>query len=140
MQWHEQYTKENEPMREDMSSCINMPAWNELLGWIEGISGKLKTAYSACSMQRGWNVKCTKKGKSLATLYPQNGYFKALIVLPDRMVGAIEPLLPAMSERVQGAYRQTPSSMGGRWLMLEARDERVAEDIRTLIKAKADAL
>ena len=44
---------------------------------------KPKLAYSNCSMNnniwRGWNIKYQKSGKSLCTLYPQDGYFMVLV-------------------------------------------------------------
>ena len=42
-----------------------------------------KIAYSNCAMDnnvwRGWNIKYQKSGKSLCTIYPQQGYFLALV-------------------------------------------------------------
>ena len=42
-----------------------------------------KFAYSSCAMDnniwRGWNIKYKKSGKSLCTIYPQQGYFLVLI-------------------------------------------------------------
>jgi len=44
---------------------------------------KPKYAYSSCAMDnniwRGWNIKYQKSGKSLCTIYPQQGYFLVLI-------------------------------------------------------------
>ena len=44
---------------------------------------KPKFAYSSCAMDkniwRGWNIKYQKIGKSLCTIYPQQGYFLVLI-------------------------------------------------------------
>ena len=44
---------------------------------------KPKLAYSSCAMDsniwRGWNIKYQKSGKSLCTIYPQQGYFLVLI-------------------------------------------------------------
>jgi len=45
-----------------------------------------KLAYSSCAMDnniwRGWNIKYKKSGKSLCTIYPQQGYF--LVLIPGR--------------------------------------------------------
>ena len=47
---------------------------------------KPKYAYSSCAMDnniwRGWNIKYQKSGKSLCTIYPQQGYF--LVLIPGR--------------------------------------------------------
>jgi len=44
---------------------------------------KPKLAYSSCAMDsniwRGWNIKYQKSGKSLCTIYPQQGFFLVLI-------------------------------------------------------------
>ena len=45
-----------------------------------------KFSYSNCAMDsniwRGWNIKYQKSGKSLCTIYPQQGYF--LVLIPGR--------------------------------------------------------
>jgi len=49
----------------------------------ESYKVKPKLAYSNCKMDnnmwRGWNVKYQKSGKSLCTIYPQQGHFLVLI-------------------------------------------------------------
>jgi len=49
----------------------------------ENYKVKSKLAYSSCAMDnniwRGWNIKYQKSGKSLCTIYPQQGHFLVLV-------------------------------------------------------------
>jgi len=58
-------------------------------------------------MQKGWNVKYQKSGKSLCTLYPEQDSFTVLIVIKLEMVDMIEVISttydPAVLEIVRSA-------------------------------------
>ncbi len=76
--------QDTKPTFEQINEFINNPLWDKLnktLVSTYNIEPKLE--YSKCSMQRGWNVKYKKRGKSLCTLYPQEGYFKALVIVNE---------------------------------------------------------
>ena len=53
-----------------------------------------KIEYSMCSLEKGWNVKFKKSGKSLCTIYPREGYFTILIVVGRKEKTLIEEMLP----------------------------------------------
>jgi hypothetical protein len=67
------------------------------------------------------------------------GYFNALVVVSEKQQAQAEALLPTFSEQVQAQFRRTPFSAGGRWLMIEVRDDLVLNDIRAHISLRADA-
>ena len=89
-------------------------------------------------MQRGWNIKYKKSGKALCTLYPMEGFFIALVVLGDKHQGAAEAVLPLCQTKIQELYKKTPSSLGGKWLMIEVINQTDAEDVQRLISVRAE--
>ncbi len=126
-----------EPTAEILSAYIRSPLWESLLAHIEETYGaKPVYAYSGCSMQEGWNVKYKKAGRALATLYPMEGYFIALVVIGERERERAELALPGLSEYTQRLYRDTKPGMGQRWLMIEVTDEGILDDVRRLVEIR----
>lgn len=95
-----------------------------------------KMDYSKCSMQKGWNVKYKKGGRSIYTLYPMNGYFIVLIVIGAKEQFESEFAIESCSSYVRDIYNKTPFSCGGRWLMIEVKDMEVLEEVFKLIQIR----
>ena len=84
---YEIFSKENQPTESEIKDFVGSEMsklfsdLDDLLR--EGYKVKPKLAYSNCAMDnniwRGWNIKYQKSGKSLCTIYPQQGYFLVLI-------------------------------------------------------------
>ena len=92
--------------------------------------------YSKCSLQRGWNVKYKKAGRTLCTLYPMSGYFIALVVINVHEQDEFELVLPTFTEYVQQLYYDTNAGMGQRWLMLHVTEHTVLEDVKQCIRIR----
>ncbi|AET67845.1 hypothetical protein Desor_2243 [Desulfosporosinus orientis DSM 765] len=136
MNWNELFSVNQQPTYEEIKEFIGQgePFWSELLSYIDfRYQVQPKMSYSKCSAQPGWNVKYQKSGKSLCTLYPMEGYFIALIVVGAKEEEEVEMALGTFTPYVQNLYRKTSCSCGGRWLMIEARDKSVLDDIKNLI-------
>jgi hypothetical protein len=87
-------------------------------------------------MQKGWNVKYRKSGKSICTLYPMNGYFIALVVIGNKELPDAELIMPSCSQYVQQLFNKTSSLPMGRWLMIEVREGCVLEDVLKLTQLR----
>lgn len=82
MNWDSLYKQNHQPTLKEVSGYINNKLWEDLNYFLrETYKTDPELSYSQCSMQRGWNVKYRKSGKSLCTLYPMEGYFIALVVI-----------------------------------------------------------
>jgi len=82
MVWSDQYDSVHQPTDENIREFIDNNLWQELNSYLQETYNTVpKMTYSRCSMQRGWNIKYQKSGKSLCTLYPMQGYFIALVVI-----------------------------------------------------------
>ncbi|MDR2600261.1 MAG: DUF3788 domain-containing protein [Oscillospiraceae bacterium] len=84
---YEVFSKENQPKETEIKDFVGkeiFDIFSELDTHLrEDYNIKPKLAYSNCAMDkniwRGWNIKYQKSGKSLCTIYPQQGYFLVLV-------------------------------------------------------------
>lgn len=140
MRWSELFNNAKMPSHENIKEYIGEGAqiWLDLQEHIEkNYQAEPKIEYSNCSAQPGWNIKYQKKGKSLCTLYPMEGYFIALVVVGAKEKPEVETLLETFSPIVQRLYRNTTFTCGGHWLMIEVKNKAVADDIKRLISIRS---
>ena len=81
---YEVFNKDTQPSEYEIKDFIGTELFTDLDNHLrDRYKVKQKLAYSNCSMDnnvwRGWNIKYQKSGKSLCTIYPQQGYFLALV-------------------------------------------------------------
>ena len=137
MEWSTQYDQTNQPTWDDINDFINNNLWKELNLFLQDQFNVLpKLSYSKCSMQRGWNVKYQKSGKSLCTLYPLPGYFIALVAMGKKEIPEAEQILPILSNYTQNLYEKTPFSAGAKWLMIHVTNQNILRDVKELIKLR----
>lgn len=137
MEWCDLYGPSDQPTFEKIEDYVNNSLWQELNTFLQSayyIQPKL--TYSSCSMQRGWNVKYAKRGKSLCTLYPMKDFFITLVVIGNNEANEAELLLPMCSEYTQDLYQRTSVGMGARWLMINVAEHRILDDVIDLIKIR----
>ena len=139
MNYSETFLQDKIPTFPEISRFIGNFVWDDFNQTLqERYAAKPLTQYSTCSMQRGWNIKYKKSGKALCTLYPMEGFFIALVVLGDKHQVAAEAVLPLCQTKIQELYKKTPSSLGGKWLMIEVINQTDAEDVQRLISVRAE--
>lgn len=136
--WNVLYNQNYKPTMESLSEFVNNKLWDELCKFIEAsYSRSPLIEFSRCSMQKGWNVKYKKGGKSLCTLYPMVGFFIALVVIGEKEQFEAEIFITYCSDYVQNLYNDTPFSCGARWLMIEVKESAVLNDVMKLIQIRA---
>lgn len=137
MEWSNLYRPSNKPALDKISEYVNNELWQYLNYFLQSAYHiQPKLVYSQCSMQRGWNLKYQKSGKSLCTLYPMENYFIALIVIGNKEMDEAELLMPLCSIYTQELYKKTASSTGGRWLMVNVTDRPILDDVINLIQIR----
>ncbi len=135
--WDELYDQGQLPSMEDFTKFIASPLWPELNGYLrDERQAKSTIEYSQCSAQRGWNMKYKKKGKSLCTLYPMDGYFIVLLVVNARMEDAVAAIVDSCCTYLQELYHRTTFSAGGRWLMIEVRNDATWQGVQALLEIR----
>lgn len=138
--WSNSFDSENQPTQSQTKEFISSPLWEELNNFLTD-SYKISSQpfYSVCSAQTGWNYKYKLKGKALCTLYPEKGFFIALIVISEKEDFAVTAILPLLSDYTKNLFNKTPSMKRmGKWLMLSVNNMQVLEDIKLLITVKLD--
>jgi AraC family transcriptional regulator len=85
----------------------------------------------------GWNVKYSKSGKALCTLYPKQGHFIALVNIGAKESVEADLMIPLCDEYTQELYRDTKSGKQGKSLALEITNDSVLCDLKELIALRA---
>jgi len=139
--WHLMFSEDQAPSLNQMSEFVGSERkrWDHLNEYLQGTYHVTPSIeYSSCSAQPGWNVKYRKGGKSLCTLYPLKDSFIALVVVGpknDEQV-AFEMEAGFFSSSVSNTFAKAKPMAIGRWLMIEAVDDKVLEDIKHLISIR----
>ena len=85
------------PSLEEMGEYVGNPLFSQFCAEVKDrYQCAERIEFSACSMEKGWNVKFKKSGKALCTVYPRESYFTAMGVvgpaqLCRRAPGALRP-------------------------------------------------
>lgn len=137
MDWQIMYLENNKPTFEQIGEYINDPLWHDLNDTLTSTYNvEPQVEYSSCSAQRGWNVKYKKKSKSLCTLYPEQGYYIALLVLSERLTD-INLYIENCGDYIKKMYHDTKCFNGSKWLMINIKDKSTLEDVKDLIAIRA---
>ena len=137
MNWNQSYPKSQQPSLAEISAFIANPLWGEFCRWTEERYTVLpKVEHSTCIGAPGWNVKYKKGGRSLCTLYPDEGAFTVLVTVGAKEAPQAELLLPAFSAYLRELFSRTQPFNGARWLMIRVSDPRVLEDVKQLVSLR----
>lgn len=116
--------KDVRPTLEELGGYVRDPAFLSMCQTIkDAYRCEEKIEYSACSMEKGWNVKFKKAGRALCTIYPKEGRFTVLVSVGRKEKAAVEALLPECAAELRELYHQTREWNGQRWLMIDLEDQ-----------------
>jgi len=138
MQWNERFARDSEPSLEEIGAHIGSALWEDLRAHLEKTYAVAPVVeHSRCPAAPGWNVKYKKGGRSLATIYPHEGYFTSLVTLGAREAPEAELALGTCGEYIQELCRRTTPCNGSRWLMIDVTSQEILEDVKRLIRVRA---
>ena len=109
------------------------PLWERLTQFITD-NYQMPGDLSFGGKKYGWNVWYRKSGKTLASLYPQQNYFVAQVVLGREQVE--QALNLKLGKNVRRIIEDAPQLHDGRWLFIKVRSERDVKDIEQLLQIK----
>ncbi len=126
------------PTLQDVASYIGNPVFMQFCDEIKSkYSCNEKIEYSLCSLEKGWNVKFKKSGKSLCTIYPRESFFTVLVVVGKKEKEEVEKILPDCSLELQELYANTKEFNGQKWLMINLEDcNKIYSDVLRLIEIR----
>jgi AraC family transcriptional regulator len=141
IKWYELYNADNLPTDNQVNEFVGAQIWIELGNYLQQtLKVKMKLTYSNCSMNdgiwKGWNVKYTKGGKALCTLYPKRGYFLSLVPIGLKEMDEAEAIVSTCSEYTQSLFARTPIGHTGKSLAFEVRNETILEDLKKLVSIR----
>ncbi len=127
------------PSLDEIGTYIRNPVFQQFCAELtETWACREKIEYSGCSMERGWNVKFKKSGRSLCTVYPREQYFTVLLVVGRKEKEAVEAALPGCAAALREIYGRTGEGNGQRWLMIDLEDrDQLYRDVFRLIAIRA---
>jgi Protein of unknown function (DUF3788) len=127
--------KELPPSPQDLLNALSAKRalWEQLTQFIWD-NYQMRGDLSYGGKNYGWNLWYRKSGKSLLTLYPNQGYFVAQIVLGREQVE--QALALKLGKNVQTLLVETPQLHDGRWLFIKVKTGRDVKDIQQLLQIK----
>jgi hypothetical protein len=126
-----QHTPTQDEIRAVLASAFSL--WERLVQFIAesyGLRGELTYG----GKKYGWNLWYRKSGKALASLYPQQGYFVAQVVLGRQQVEQAYQM--PLAANVRSVLENTPQFHDGRWLFIKVISEEDVTDIQQLLMVK----
>lgn len=94
--------------------------------------------YSSCSMEKGWNLKLKKAGRTLCTIYPRASYFTVMVVIGRKERARVDAILPSCTIELQELFSRTREGNGQKWLMMDIEgDGGIYPDVLRLIEIRA---
>ena len=130
--------REHCPTLDELGAYIRNPLFPKFCGEVmETFSCRAAAEFSACSWEKGWNVKFKKAGKTLCTIYPRELYFTVIVVVGRREREAVETILPECAPALRELYHRTREGSGQRWLAVDIEDGGSGyEDLLRLIQIR----
>ncbi len=127
--------KDHSPSEEEVRSALGVqyPLWEQLQQFMLD-TYQMTVELSFGGKKYGWNLWYRKSGKSLVSLYPQEGYLVAQVVLGKDQVEQAFQL--ELGENVRNVLETTPQLHDGRWLFIPVRTSQDAGDVQQLLLVK----
>jgi hypothetical protein len=128
--------KNHLPTPQDIQQTLGAawPLWDDLTCFLAEAYPEIPAELSYGGKKYGWNLWYRKSGKSLLSLFPNEGYFVAQIVLGNAQVE--QALGLQLGEAVGTLLRETPQFHDGRWLFIPVRTGQDAADVKQLLGVK----
>lgn len=126
------------PSLDEVGKYVRNPVFRQFCTELEdAYQTEAKMDFSKCSWMPGWNIKFKKAGRSLCTIYPNEGYFTVLVVVGKKEEEQIEAMLPSCSSEMQAIYHQTEEGNRQKWLMIDLEDaDALYEDVKRFIQVR----
>ena len=127
--------KSHQPTLEELKAAFGpaLPLWEELVRFIEE-TYSMPPEFTFGGKKYGWNLWYRKSGRSLVSLYPQQGYLIAQVVLGREEVEQAMAL--PLAEKVAKLLRETPQLHDGKWLFIPVSDTADVHDVEQLLLVK----
>ena len=127
--------KECPPSPERLAEALGprLALWEQLTRFLAD-AYQLAGDWSYGGKNYGWNLWYRKGGKSLTSLFPQQGYYVAQVILGRAEVA--QALALKLGKNVGTTLAETPQLHDGRWLFIRVKTAKDVKDIAQLLQIK----
>lgn len=127
--------KEYCPTAQDISGVLGSTGvlWDRLTRFIAD-NYEMPGEWNFGGKKYGWNLWYRRSGRTLVSLYPQQGFFVVQIVLGKAEVEQASHL--KLGTNVQTVFEGTPQLHDGRWLFVKVTTAEDIQDIEQLLVVK----
>ena len=135
--WREQYLERIKPSIDDFKKVVDSEYWEKLNNLLQNewnLSPLIE--YSKCILEKGWNIKYKKKGKTICTLFPKKHFFKAVVFIPEKLIDHGEQEITGCCKMVKTTSYETPISNEGKWLIVKVCNNDTYQSLIQLIQNK----
>jgi hypothetical protein len=84
----------------------------------------------------GWTIRYRKSGKTLISLFPEQGAFTALVVLGKKEGVKVAEILDELSSATRDLIGSAKQLHDGKWLWIRVLEPPHVEDVKRLLAAK----
>ena len=128
--------KAHRPGEEEILGTIGKTvAWLDLTQFIEQ-NYDFAPELAFFGKKYGWTLRYRKSGKTLCSLFPEQGAFSALVVLGRREAEKALSMLDEFGSGVRTALEETEQLHDGRWLWIRVLSVDDADDVKKLLRLK----
>ena len=130
--------KEHKPDKERILKTLGKTAgvaWNDLQQFL-GTYYDFAPETVFYASKYGWTVRYRRSGKTLCSLFPEEGAFSVLLILGRKEAGKAILILNEFSTDLQKIIMDTEQLHDGRWLWIRVLAIYDIDDIKELIKIK----
>ena len=137
MDYERMLDKAHRPTEAEILETIgDAAAWLDLRQYIEACYGDWTPELKFFAKRYGWTVRYRKSGKTLCSLFPENGAFSTLIVLGKKEAEKALAMGDELGPDARAVLEGTEQLHDGRWLWIRVRNTDDAEDVKLLLRAK----
>jgi len=117
MDYERMLDKAHQPNGEDILEMIgHTVAWLDLRQYIETHYGDWTPERKFFAKRYGWMIRYRKSGKTLCSLFPENGAFSILVVLGTKEAEKALGMADELGPNVRAVLEDTEQLHDGRWL------------------------
>ncbi len=128
--------KERRPSKQSVVSLLGkaQSSWADLAKWVvEKYS--VKGEWKFYGKRYGWAMRFRIGGKALVSLYPNEGFFTAQVILSPSMVETTQSM--KLGKKTLGTISQAHPYPEGRWIFLKVTSASGGADIKKLLLLKS---
>lgn len=137
MSYQRMLNKEGRPSEDEIIKTIgeNSSLWLEMHMYIEE-SYDFAPELVFYGKKYGWTIRYRKSGKTLISLFPEEGAFSILLVLGKKEADKVESIIEKLSSNVRSIFEGTDQLHDGRWLWIRVFSKEDIESAKLLLTAK----